>query len=103
MTAANTLIDRLVDVIINPVILLIFAGGFFLFVWGLVTFLWTLNEGGETKTGKNHMIWGIVGMLVMVSVYGIITLIDDTFELDIAYPDVNRINNVQAPANFFGK
>ena len=103
MNAANTLIDRFVDVIVNPVILLVFAAGFFLFVWGLVMFMWNLNEGGENSAGKQHMIWGIVGMLVMVSVYGIIALIDDTFELDVAYPDVSRVNSVQLPANFFGR
>lgn len=100
MNAASNLVDRFVTYIINPAILVIFAAGFFLFIYGLVRFMWTLNQGGEATEGKQHMIWGIVGMLVMVSVFGIITLITDTFGIDYQNPDVSRINNVTTPINF---
>ena len=103
MTAASQLLNRLVDYVINPAILVIFAFGFFLFVWGLIEFLWNLRGGEVQNDGKQHMIWGIVGMLIMVSVFGIISLIDSTFNLNISNPDVGRINNVTAPANFFGR
>jgi hypothetical protein len=101
MNAASNLVQKFVDYIINPAILVIFAAGFFLFLWGLVQFLWKLDEGAQSS-GKQHMLWGIVGMFIMVSVYGIINLIDSTFGFDIANPDVSRIDNVTAPANFFG-
>lgn len=99
MQATSELINRFVDYIINPAILVVFSAGFFLFVWGLVQFLWSL-EGGEIDNGKRHMLWGIVGMLVMVSVYGIIAIIDNTFQLQLSNPDMSRINNVTAPAVF---
>jgi uncharacterized RDD family membrane protein YckC len=99
MGAAANVLDRIVDYIVNPAILIVFTAGFFMFVWGIVQFLWTLDEGGKSD-GKQHMLWGIVGMLVMVSVYGIIALIDNTFDLDIDNPDMSRINNVTLPANF---
>ena len=88
--------------IINPAILVIFALGFLLFVYGLVEFLWKLNEGGDTDEGKQHMLWGIVGMLIMVSVYGILELLDNTFGLDFRNPDVSRAENISLPGNFFG-
>ncbi|HVU75358.1 MAG TPA: hypothetical protein VHD38_00765 [Candidatus Paceibacterota bacterium] len=100
MNAASNLVSKFVAYIIDPAILIIFAAGFFLFVWGLVQFLWKLDEGGDNQAGKNHMIWGIVGMLIMVSVYGIITLINDTFDLNIANPDVSSINNTTPPPLF---
>jgi len=101
MGAASELLDRLVTYIIDPIILIIFAAGFFLFVWGLVEFIYKLDEGAQTS-GKQHMLWGIVGMLIMVSVYGIIALIDETFDLNISNPDVSRLNNITAPADFGG-
>jgi len=101
MNAASEVLNRFVHYIIDPAILIVFAAGFFLFVYGLVQFIYKLDEGAQSD-GKQHMIWGIVGMVIMVSVYGIITLIDETFDLDISNPDMSRMNNVTAPANFFG-
>lgn len=102
MTAASNVMQRFWDFIIYPAILVVFALGFFLFVWGLVEFLWSLNEGGDSKEGKRHMLWGIVGMLIMVSVYGILDLLNNTFGLDFTNPDVSRANNVTIPGNIFG-
>lgn len=97
--ATGNAMGRIVTYIIDPVLLVVFALGFLLFVYGLVEFLWKINEGGDNKEGKQHMVWGIVGMLIMVSVYGILGLIDDTFGLDFSNPDVSRINNVNIPSN----
>lgn len=82
MQAASEIMNRLNDLIIKPIILLVFAAGFFLFMWGLVTFLWNSKEGEIATDGKQHMLWGIVGMFVMVSVGGILTLILGTFGID---------------------
>ncbi len=40
------------------------------FFWGVAQFIW----GGEEKRedGKKHMIWGVVGLFVMVSVWGLV-------------------------------
>jgi hypothetical protein len=103
MTAIETLIGRFVDIIVNPLILLVFAAGFFLFVWGLVQFLFHLDEGGKHDEGVKHMMWGIVGMFVMVSVYGIIMLMNNTFSLGIfGPPDTSQLNGISVPSTFFG-
>lgn len=103
MQSASGIVARFVQYVINPAMTLLFAAGFFMFTYGLVRFLWAMNEGGsDKKDGQQHMIWGIVGMLIMVSVYGIISLIDNTFDLQINNPDVSRIQNVSTGANLFG-
>ena len=84
MQAATEILNRLNDLIIKPIILLVFAGGFFLFMWGLVLFLWNSREGEIATEGKQHMLWGIVGMFVMISVGGILSLILGTFGIDSA-------------------
>lgn len=103
MPATADLVNRFTTYIIDPAILLVFTAGFLLFVWGIVEFLWGLRSGEASNEGKMHMLWGIAGMLVMVSVYGIVALIDNTFGLDISNPDVSRIQNVNPGANFFGQ
>ena len=110
MNAASSLVSRFWTYIISPAILIVFAAGFFLFTWGLVQFLNNLNEGGDNKEGKSHMVWGMAGMLVMVSVYGIIALLSNTFSLGVDpnnsqnyNPDVSRINTITAPFDFGGR
>jgi hypothetical protein len=99
---ASPLVAKFTNLIINPIIQVVFAAGLFLFLWGLVVFLWNLNEGGEDKGGKQHMLWGIIGMFIMASVYGIISFLNTSFGLQAGNPDVSRINNVTLPANFGG-
>ncbi len=100
MNAFANVLQNLNTYIIYPVILVVFACGFFLFVWGLVEFLWNLNEGGDSKEGKQHMLWGIVGMLIMVSVNGILGLLINTFNLAPANTDVSRDQNITVPHGF---
>lgn len=96
------LLRNFVTFIIDPAILVIFTAGFFLFTWGLVQFLLNLDQEGKREEHIQHMLWGIVGMFVMASVYGIIALLDNTFELDAfsGTPDVGRWQNINIPEYF---
>jgi hypothetical protein len=99
MPVVSDIMQRLGTEVIQPAAQVIFAAGFLLFLWGLVKFLWNLNDGGENGEGKQHMIWGIVGMVIMVSIWGIIALLDNTFGLGVlggngAATDPNR-NQIQ--------
>lgn len=77
----DTLIYRLGTQIINPIIVFMMALALLVFIWGIVEFL--MNQGGgEEKAvmdGKRHIFWGLVGLLIMVSVFGIMRLIINTF------------------------
>jgi hypothetical protein len=77
------LLQNFENLIINPLILLIFAAGFFLFTWGLVQFILNLDNESGRQDGVRHMLWGIAGMFIMVAVYGIIGLLNNTFDLGL--------------------
>jgi len=49
---------------------IMFALATVVFFWGLVKFIWS---PGEKNQGKNIMIWGIVGLFVMFTIWGIIS------------------------------
>jgi hypothetical protein len=80
MLNTQTLANNLTNVIINPIILLLFGMGLLLFVWGIIQMLIGLNigEGDSEKkeNGKKHMLWGLVGMFIMVSAYAILKFVD---------------------------
>ena len=103
-SAGSDLLERIVDYVIDPAVKVVFTLGLFFFLWGFVEFLWELKDGKTSAEGKQHMIYGLVGMLIMVSVYGIIALIMNTFGIDPATAtDTSRIQTVNPGINFFGQ
>ncbi len=52
-----------------------FAVALLVFFWGLVEFIYKAGSDEGRETGKRNMLWGIVGMFIMITVYGIIGLI----------------------------
>lgn len=52
------------------------------FFWGLATYILNAADKEKKKDGREIMIWGIIALFVMVSVWGIINVVRDTFNLD---------------------
>ena len=82
MLSIVPLLNKLNKVIINPLIVLLFAIGTLMFFWGVFQFVSNAEGEKGREEGKRNMIWGLVGMFIMVSVYGIIRVILDTFGID---------------------
>jgi len=45
------------------------------FLWGLAKFILVAGDEKEKERGKNIMIWGIVALFVMVSIWGLVSLL----------------------------
>lgn len=78
----SNILDGLIEHILNPLILLIFSLGLLVFLWGVAEFLRSGSNPTKNNEGKDHMLWGVIGMLIMISAYTIITLITNTFGID---------------------
>jgi len=86
-TGINSVLS-LVASVLNAIVPIIISIAVVWFLWGV--FQYVIASDPEEKTGaRNHMIWGIIGIFVMVSVWGIVNLLKDTFNLN---------NSVQLPA-----
>lgn len=81
------IIDQAIDFINVYLIPLIFAVAFVAFIIGIFQYFFTGGEEGRKK-GKDYIIWGVIAFFVMVSVWGIVNLIDRTFQLDDSTPDL---------------
>ena len=79
--SVDSFIANVNRLIINPLIVLLFALALAYFLWGMFEFL-SNQENEEKKTkGKSHVIWGIVGITIMMGVWFIMYLILDTFNI----------------------
>lgn len=88
MDSLTGFLDRFVEVIINPLIMLLFAIALLYFFWGLFRYMAALSQGENPSDSKQHMLWGIIGMVIMFSVGGIMGLIQNS----IGAEDTNQIN-----------
>ena len=86
MVVLNQFLEKVVVQIINPIILLLAAAAFILFLWGV--FELVLHAGDETKRkeGKQAILWGIIGLVIIFGAYGIINLALGTFAERVVVP-----------------
>ena len=75
----DCIINKVILQIINPLIPVLIGIGLIVFFWGIIQFVLNADSEEKRTTGKQHMIWGIIGMFIMVSVWGIIYLLQDFF------------------------
>lgn len=77
--------------IINPLIVFLFALAMVYFLYGLVEFLGNAENDEKRSTGKNHMLWGIVGLSIMMGVWFILGVILSTFEIEGIDPETGKV------------
>ena len=88
----DTFIINVNKLIINPLILLLFALALVYFLWGLLGFI-SNQENEEKKTaGKKHMLWGIIGITIMMGVWTILNVVLNTFGITGIKPELGEVN-----------
>ncbi len=84
----NKFLGRVVEQIINPIILLLAATSFILFLWGVFEFIAHAGDATKRKEGKDAILWGLVGLVIIFGAYGIINLALGTFNL----PPIQKVS-----------
>lgn len=74
---ATKLISNIKLMILNPIIGFMFAVATVMFVYGIVEYIWGAENKDKIEDGKRHMVWGVIGMFVMLVVYGILNVLSD--------------------------
>jgi len=74
--------------IINSVLVpLLFAIAFIVFLYGVAkTYIFSHGETAEVEEGHKLILWGIIGFVVMISLWGLVNVVSNTFGLSGAYP-----------------
>ena len=67
--------------IINPLIYFLFALAVLFFLYGVLEFLLGSEDEEKKTTGKSHMLWGIIGIAIMVGVFTILNVVLSTFNI----------------------
>jgi hypothetical protein len=80
--------------ILNSVVPILISLGLVYFVWGVVMYVIAGGEDAKTK-GRDHIIYGIVGLAVILSVWGLVGLVGRTFNLNNRSPQLPTVDFIQ--------
>ncbi len=78
MTFAG-LIDTIVFTVIDPLLFLISTLALLYFVWGVTKYIYHSGDAEKRTEGYQMMIYGIIALFVMVSVWALVGVLSNTF------------------------
>lgn len=76
--------------ILNTLIPVLVVAGVVFFIIGVVQYVIASDEEAKKK-GRNRMIFGIIGLVVIVGMWGLVRIVTNTFSLD------NSTQNIKLP------
>jgi len=82
-TLKDIIIKFVIGCVLTRTVFLIIAISVIVFLWGIFRFI--KSEGEDRQGGKELMFWGIVGLFVIVSVWGLVAILQSTFQLSGNY------------------
>ena len=75
--------------LLGAVLPFLIALGVVIFVWGVIQYVISSDEEAK-KAGRNRIIYGIIGLVIIVGLWGLVRLVTNTFGL-------NNQSNIQYP------
>jgi len=102
MAAAQNLSDilQVFANFINALIPFFIALAVLFFIWGVFSYITAGDDAEKRKAGQGRMIYGIIAIFVIVSVWGLVNLLESQFQLDDTggtAPDTPAVPTVPAP------
>lgn len=70
-----------IGLLLTQILPILIALGVLYFVWGVITYVIASDEEAKT-TGRNRMIYGIIGLVVILGLWAIVRWVTNTFDLD---------------------
>lgn len=82
MDSVTNLLGQIARLIINPLIILGFTVATIFLFYGIAEMIWK-SDSSDLGKSRSNVKWGIVGLFIMFSVYGILRLVLFTFGITI--------------------
>ena len=78
---ARDFVAKINSVILYPLIILLMGIAFLVFLYGAFEYVAGADNETARETGRRHLIWGVIGFLVMVSAMTILEIAANTFNV----------------------
>ena len=75
------LVNRIATKILSPIIVLLFGIAMVILLWGIIQYvIGAQGDSNKLKQGRNVIIYGIIGMTIMASAWGLVRMLCNFFE-----------------------
>ncbi len=78
---AGKFVEKLNEIILFPLIALLSGVAFLVFIYGCVIYIFNGTSDSAREEGKKHIMYGIIGLVVMISAWGLLSIAANTFGL----------------------
>ena len=72
-------IKKIVDNALRPIVNIMFIAATVFFIYGIIEYIAGADNEKSHTTGRDHMLWGIIGLIIMTSVYFILSILSSIF------------------------
>ena len=80
---AGPFIDKIQTAILFPLISIMMGVALLVFLWGVFQYIAGAEGEEARKTGRKHMLFGIIGLVIMVSALALLKLAAGTFDIPV--------------------
>jgi uncharacterized membrane protein YidH (DUF202 family) len=98
--SVDSFISKVNETIVNPLIILLFALALVFFFYGVVEFLSNPESDEKRTKGRSHMIWGIVGITIMMGVWFILNVVMSSLNIEGIDPQEGTVQLDQYAPNY---
>ncbi len=76
--------------LIKSIIPLLMALAVVGFIYGIIQYFMNPDNEEKRKKGKTYLLWGLIGLFVMVSIWGLVGILSDTFGIKTVIPQLSQ-------------
>lgn len=86
--------DEIIRLINGVLVPLLLALAFIVFIYGVAkSYIFSQGDEGAVEQGHKLILWGLVGFFIILSVWGLVNIVVDTFGLNLVpAPDTPRVS-----------
>ena len=84
----------IITILENSIIPIIVGLAVVTFLIGVLKFIRSAGEEKARSEGKQFMLWGIIGLAVMVSVWGLVGIVTGTLGIEAGLPTVDPSDSI---------
>lgn len=82
LSAITPYSDAIINFINSILVPVLFAVAFLTFLWGVYKyFILGADSDTERATGRQFVLWGVIGFVVILSLWGLVGIVGSTFGL----------------------